>query len=88
MSFEELYKTILNQQLGKEASHPDCQSEPDFDPYHLDCLLHPEKYAPVLATEACGADDCHHACQESCIFDAIVPGPDGRLMIDPEYCTG
>lgn len=90
MSFEELYKTILNKQFGDNSSRSS-QKEPEYDPYHLDCLLHPEKYAPVLHTEPCqSADgqDCHQACQESCIFDAIIPGPDGRLIIDPDYCTG
>ena len=39
-------------------------------------------------TASCGEGDCEHACQNSCIFDAIVTGEDGSMEIDPALCTG
>ena len=86
MTFEELYKTVIKTQFHN-APHPTHTDKspaaapaavPDYNPYHLDCLLHPEKYAPVIITEDCGigreagrtstqdgaASDCGHACQE------------------------
>lgn len=82
-SFDTLYKDLLRRSFsdGKEPL-------PEYDAYHLDCLLHPEKYPPVLRTASCGEGDCEHACQNSCIFDAIVTGEDGSMEIDPALCTG
>ena len=42
-SFDTLYKDLLRRSFsdGKEPL-------PEYDAYHLDCLLHPEKYAAVL----------------------------------------
>lgn len=85
MTFEELYRTLLRQDL-KPDGHP----LPPHDPNHLDCLLHPEKYAPVIHTESCGkcAAEFERACQKSCMFDAIVQGENGKLVIDPGLCKG
>ena len=82
-SFDTLYKDLLRRSFsdGKEPL-------PEYDAYHLDCLLHPEKYPPVLRTASCGEGDCEHACQNSCIFDAIRWDEEGKLYIDPELCTG
>lgn len=84
MTFEQLYRDLL-----RRSASPEELPEQAYDPYHLDCLLHPEKYAPVLKTEPCG-ESCEfdHACQKSCVFDAIEEGEDGKLTIDPERCVG
>ena len=59
----------------------------EYDPKHLDCLLHPEEYAPVISTDTC--TDCfERACQKSCIFDAIETGEEGELFINPSRCEG
>ena len=59
----------------------------EYDPKHLDCLLHPEEYAPVISTDTC--TDCfERACQKSCIFDAIETGKEGELFINPSRCEG
>ena len=60
----------------------------EYDPYHLDCLLHPEKYAAVLRVDECQRCSYERACQNSCIFDAIRWDEEGKLYIDPELCTG
>lgn len=81
-TFHELYLEILKQEAkgGRNLIE-------EYDPYHMDCLLHPEKYAPVIQQEACTdcGEDC--ACEASCVFDAITER-DGKILIDPEKCTG
>ncbi len=81
MTFDELYHTMLRQ---NPAGGPIL----DADPHHLDCLLHPERYPPVLHIASC--DPCKEdgACLRSCIFDAIVRRDDGSLSIDAERCAG
>lgn len=86
MTFEELYKQQLRRSLGNIYEEPDKYEE--ADPRHLDCLLYPEKYAPVLHVEDCGACGPEGACQKSCIFDAIERKEDGSLFIDPDKCMG
>ena len=79
LTFEALYEHLLRN--GEDDLPP-------HDPRHLDCLLHPERYAPVVRTCDCKGGDCDRACQKGCLFDAIVPGPDGKMTIDPDHCVG
>ena len=46
--FEELYQQLLKR---KETLREPLPAQ--YDPRHLDCLLHPEKYAPVIAVSEC-----------------------------------
>lgn len=81
-TFHELYLEILKQEAGNGRHLIE-----DYNPYHMDCLLHPEKYAPVIHTENC--DECAYdrACVNSCIFDAIEE-ENGVFKINPDKCTG
>lgn len=81
-TFHELYLEILKQE-AKEGRH----LVEDYDPYHMDCLLHPEKYAPVVHTEHCEECAYERACMTSCVFDAIEER-DGEVHINPEKCVG
>ena len=81
--FEELYQQLLKR---KETLREPLPAQ--YDPRHLDCLLHPEKYAPVIAVSECQRCAYDEACRNSCVFDAIRREPDGRLWIDPDLCTG
>lgn len=81
-TFQELYEDLLRQKVSVEEPLPK-----EYDPKHLDCLLHPEEYAPVISTDTC--TDCfERACQKSCIFDAIETGEEGELFINPSRCEG
>lgn len=81
-TFQELYEDLLRQKVSVEEPLPR-----EYDPKHLDCLLHPEEYAPVISTDTC--TDCfERACQKSCIFDAIETGKEGELFINPSRCKG
>ena len=81
-TFQELYEDLLRQKVSVEEPLPR-----EYDPKHLDCLLHPEEYAPVISTDTC--TECfERACQKSCIFDAIETGKEGELFINPSRCEG
>lgn len=84
LTFEELYRELV-------YDKPDAEKEklPPYNPHHLDCLLHPEKYPPVISTSPCG-EECSYerACERSCVFDAISHKADGSLFIDPARCVG
>ena len=82
-TFDELYQDVLRRKISLDRPLPT-----EYDPYHLDCLLHPEKYAAVLRVDECQRCSYEGACQNSCIFDAIRWDEEGKLYIDPELCTG
>lgn len=82
-AFDDLYKELLRRDLHSENA-----PLPAYNPYHLECLLHPEKYAPVIRTEPCTDCTYENACQKSCLFDAIEKQEDGTLFIDPDKCVG
>jgi Iron only hydrogenase large subunit, C-terminal domain len=82
-SFDELYHELLIRQ-NAEGETP----LKEYDPFHLDCLLHPEKYPPVIHINECEKCAYDQACQNSCIFDAIERTEDGRLKINRSLCVG
>ena len=83
-SFDELYRDILRQKVLLNEPLP-----PEYDPRHLDCLLHPERYGAVIRTGDCGCKDAYErACENSCVFDAIVEDENHDLRIDPDRCVG
>ena len=85
-SFEELYKRLLKESLGKGE---DLENLKDYDPHHLDCLLNPDKYAPVIKIGECNCSkDQPTACSQSCMFNAITKDDNNQIMIDKELCTG
>ena len=77
-TFEELYKDVLSRKISLKEPLPS-----EYNPRHLDCLLHPKNYAPVIPSVECEECAYERACQRSCIFDAIEEGEDGKLV-----CTG
>ncbi len=82
-TFEELYGELLRRKIAKDETLPE-----EYNPYHLDCLLHPEKYAAVLPVEECEKCAYDQACRNSCIFDAVERMDDGKLRINPDRCVG
>lgn len=87
-TLDELYRDILS---GKVKT--DQPLSEDYDPVHLDCLLRPQAYAPVVQNRSClkcgaGRETQECACQDSCIFHAIIKEEDGKLKIDRELCAG
>lgn len=82
-TFHELYLDILKQEAGQGRT-----LEEEYNPYHMDCLLHPEQYAPVVFTEECEQCAYEKACQNSCIFYAFEQDEEGRVSINREKCVG
>lgn len=82
-SFDQLYRELLIRQTSGDETLPK-----EYDPFHLDCLLHPEKYAPVLQIKECEKCAYDQACRNSCIFDAVERTEDGKLKINVSLCAG
>lgn len=57
-------------------------------PQHLDCLLHPHDFPPVIATQPCHCDPDDCKAQKACLFDAISRDAQGNITISPDQCTG
>lgn len=84
MDFDQVYHDALNRALkGEEQWERGAEEQ-----RQLDCLLHPERYPPVLWLNdcTCGAGEEH--CAAACLFDAIVRDEQGKLTIDPARCSG
>jgi len=61
----------------------------EAETYHLDCLLHPEKCAPVIAVSECECDDAQkRECEEACDFGALTHDQNGRLIVSGDSCVG
>lgn len=82
-TFEELYRDLINRKILLDEPLPE-----EYDPVHLDCLLHPEKYAAVIKGSECEQCAYDRACQNSCIFDAIRIDEQGKVDIDASTCVG
>ena len=82
-TFEELYQQVLKSKISLEEPLPE-----GYDARHLDCLIRPEKYAPVIQVGECEKCAYDEACRNSCVFDAIKADKEGKLYIDPELCEG
>lgn len=76
MKFRELYIQLLN---GADPN--------GYDEHHLDCLLNPERYAPVIAEGNCECDINQAECVKYCLFNAITISDDGKLSVNSK-CVG
>lgn len=82
-TIEQLYATLTKAALNEEKDFWG-----QYDKAQLDCLLHPEKYAPVLRQADCSCKTQTPACQKACLYDAIRRDETGQIYIDPTACTG
>lgn len=82
-SIEQLYQTLTKAALtGKKGVLPKHHEQ-------LDCLLHPEAYAPVWHRGACTCrEEGASPCQKACLYQAIRRDETGKIIIDPKACTG
>lgn len=84
-TFKELYESTVKSVLDGESATPEAG---DYDPYHLDCLLNPEKNPIVIRTGKCTCSKKEKCdCLERCPFGALSMGKDG-VEVDPELCLG
>ena len=87
-SLEDLYRDILGGKVKTDQPLPE-----NYDPAHLDCLLRPKAYAPVVVNKSClkceaQGIEYERACRNSCMFDAIKEDEDGKLRIEQDLCAG
>lgn len=82
-TFQQLYRDIVKQETGQGRIMDEA-----YNPYHLDCLLYPGKYAPVIFAEECEQCEYERACESSCIFDAFEQDENGKVYINKEKCIG
>lgn len=86
MTFDELYLKLVKDILEDKDEVLDIKA---YDPHHLDCLLHPENYAPVLHVGECNCPPGEEGnCTKNCIFEAITKNPDGSIVINKDLCVG
>lgn len=84
-TFKELYESTVRSVLDEVFVSPEAGN---YDPYHLDCLLNPEKHPIVIRTGKCNCSkDEKCDCLERCPFGALSMGKDG-VEVDPELCLG
>ncbi|HWR24115.1 MAG TPA: [Fe-Fe] hydrogenase large subunit C-terminal domain-containing protein [Feifaniaceae bacterium] len=90
MTFSELYerlvKASVENRMEEELQHLNAD---EFDPHHLDCLLNPQQYAPVVRIGECACSQSEQgACAGKCLFDALYRDKDGNIAINAELCVG
>jgi iron only hydrogenase large subunit-like protein len=89
MTFNDLYKGLLRSASEKNYGAYQKILRANRDSTALDCLLHPEKYAPVWKTEPCDCGkDGTPECVRRCIYKAIRRDKKGELIIDRDLCVG
>lgn len=90
-SFISLYNKLLKAGVNKkiDVALDDLNESSDFDQHHLDCLLNPQKYPPVIRLSKCSCtEEEKDNCESICFFDAITKDADGNIQISKEKCVG
>lgn len=89
-SFQELYERLGKAAVEKRlANELESLKAEEYDPHQLDCLLNPTRYPPVIRIGECNcSDDEKAACAGKCLFDALHPGKDGNITVNPALCVG
>ncbi|HHW45356.1 MAG TPA: iron hydrogenase [Clostridiales bacterium] len=87
LTFEKLYQR-LGAAAVKNRTHEEVKEikKHEFDPHHLDCLLNPRKYPPVIKLADCRCKDTEN-CAVACFFGALEQ-KDGKKTINKDLCTG
>lgn len=88
-SFNTMYQKAVDAATNNhmETLFQDAKSEPEA--HHLDCLLDPKKYPPVVRLGKCRCDDnAKQACECVCFYDAISHDQDGNIVISDKDCVG
>jgi iron only hydrogenase large subunit-like protein len=89
MTFNDLYTELLKSASEKNYGLYQRTLRTHRDSAAIDCLLHPDKYAPVWKTEPCDCGgDGTPECVNRCIYNAIKRNVNGELIIDKDRCVG
>ena len=83
-TFIELYREVTEGKL-KGTLEKRLEKLEEYDNHQLECLLHPERQAPVWKIKNCTCKD--GKCIAACLFDAIKKDDDGNITISRDLCT-
>lgn len=85
-TFKELYDKLVSSAISGDF---DANTEVDYDPFQLDCLLNPSKNPLIIPTGTCNCTkEKTQECISRCPFGAISEAKTGGVKIDPELCVG
>jgi len=85
-TFIELYREVTEGKLkGTLEKKLEKLANEEYDNHQLECLLHPERQAPVWKIKDCNCKD--GKCIAACLFDAIKKDKDGKITISRDLCT-
>lgn len=90
ITFEEIYNRLARaakeKRLEKEIAALEMEG---YKKGQLDCLLEPDKYAPIVKWEKCSCGkDKGLGCLDACKFGALSIDEDGNIKIEKEKCVG
>lgn len=90
LTFNELYHRLTKAAIENRTQEElEKIRELNFDTYQLDCLLHPDKYAPVWRLGDCNCtDEERSSCVKKCLFDALDKDEKGNVIIKKDRCIG
>jgi len=84
-TFKELYDSLVSSALNGL----DLETQVEYDPFQLDCLLNPSKHPLVVQTGKCNCTkEKTKECVSKCPFGAISEVDSGGISINPELCVG
>lgn len=85
--YDKAVKAAVNNRVGEEFN--DVSKLDEFDKYHLDCLLNPDKHPLVYRVADCDCtDEQKEECGKRCFFGAISTDENGNRVISEKGCTG
>lgn len=89
-SFNELYNRLA-QAAVEDRTEAELEKvrQLNFDSHQLECLLHPENYAPVWRIGECDCSETQSSeCISNCLFEALDKDEQGNVIINPGRCVG
>jgi len=88
-TLNELYKRLVKSAAdGYTREELEKIRKGDYDARGLECLLNPEKHAPVWRAGICDCGEEECAGIAACIFDALGRDENGNIQIDIDACVG
>lgn len=89
-TFNELYNRLSKAAVeNKTKEELEKIRKLNFDSHQLDCLLHPDKFAPVWRIGECNcSEEESTVCVSKCLFDALYKDENGNVAIKKELCAG
>lgn len=83
--FEELYKQAVDASVSGSLEEL-FDNEKECDERHLDCLLRPRKYPPVVRLGKCTCDG--EGCEKICFYNALSRDEQGNIVVYTKDCVG